>query len=100
MSVDGRMKGGVQSLEIGLAVLDTLVAYQSPMMLKEISETLAMHPAKVHRYVTSLVRMKYAKQIDDGRYALGNQIWKIGLDYIQRSDSLRSAQAMIFCIAA
>lgn len=90
-----KTQSGVQSLEVGLSVLDALTRHRSPMMLKELAESLSMHPAKVHRYVVSLVRMNYAKQLDDGRYALGDQAWRLGLSCVQRTDSIQMAQAMI-----
>ena len=61
-----KIQAGDQSLEVGLTVLDALIANRKPMMLKELAEKLSMHPAKVHRYVVSLVRMNVAKQIEDG----------------------------------
>lgn len=91
-----KVQGGVQSLEVGLSVLDALVAHQAPMMLKELAENLSMHPAKVHRYVVSLVRMNYAKQLEDGRYSLGDQAWRLGLSLVQRTDAIQMAQPMIF----
>lgn len=91
-----KTQGGVQSLEVGLTVLDSLIAHRTPMMLKELAENLSMHPAKVHRYVVSLVRMNYAKQLDDGRYALGEQAWRLGLSCIQRTDTIQAAQPMIY----
>lgn len=90
-----KVQGGVQSLEVGLKVLDALMTQGMPMMLKQLAETLAMHPAKVHRYVVSLVRMDYAKQLPDGRYALGDQAWRLGLSCIQRTDTIQAAQPMI-----
>ena len=77
-----KIQGGVQSLEVGLHVLDALIAHRQPLMLKQLAEALGMHPAKVHRYVVSLVRMQYAKQQDDGRYTLGDQAWRLGLNCI------------------
>lgn len=91
-----KTQAGVQSLEVGLTVLDALIAHRTPMMLKELAENLSMHPAKVHRYVVSLVRMNYAKQLDDGRYALGEQAWRLGLSCIQRTDTIQAAQPMIY----
>ncbi|WP_312966754.1 IclR family transcriptional regulator [Acinetobacter gerneri] len=91
-----KAQGGVQSLEVGLSVLDALIAHNTPMMLKELAASLAMHPAKVHRYVVSLVRMDYAKQLDDGRYALGDQAWRLGLSFVQRTNSIQAAQPMIY----
>lgn len=93
-----KTQGGVQSLEVGLKVLDALIASRTPMMLKELAERLLMHPAKVHRYVVSLVRMNYAKQLDDGRYALGDQAWYLGLSCIQRTDAIQAAQPIIHAL--
>ncbi|MGA9699852.1 MAG: IclR family transcriptional regulator [Acinetobacter sp.] len=91
-----KTQAGVQSLEVGLTVLDALIAHRTPMMLKELAENLSMHPAKVHRYVVSLVRMNYARQLGDGRYALGEQAWRLGLSCIQRTDTIQAAQPMIY----
>ncbi|ANF83209.1 IclR family transcriptional regulator (plasmid) [Acinetobacter sp. NCu2D-2] len=92
---EDKVQGGVQSLEVGLGVLDALITHRTPMMLKELAEALSMHPAKVHRYVVSLVRMNYAKQLEDGRYALGDQAWRLGLQCIQRTDVIQAAQPHI-----
>ena len=37
-------QGGVQSLEIGLSVLDVLIDYNEPMMLKDVAQAMQMHP--------------------------------------------------------
>ena len=67
-------QGGVQSLEIGLSVLDVLIDHNEPMMLKDIAQAIQMHPAKCHRYLVSLIRKSYARQLSDGRYGLGNRV--------------------------
>lgn len=64
-------QGGVQSLEIGLSVLDVLIDHNKPMMLKDIAQAVQMHPAKCHRYLVSLIRKNYARKLSDGRYGLG-----------------------------
>ncbi|WP_201558090.1 IclR family transcriptional regulator [Psychrobacter sp. 72-O-c] len=71
-------QGGVQSLEIGLSILDVLIAYNEPMMLKDIAQAMQMHPAKSHRYLVSLIRKGYARKLDDGRYGLGERIDALG----------------------
>ncbi|MDE4456100.1 IclR family transcriptional regulator [Psychrobacter sp. DAB_AL62B] len=71
-------QGGVQSLEIGLSILDILIAYNAPMMLKDIAQAMQMHPAKTHRYLVSLIRKSYARQLDDGRYGLGERVDALG----------------------
>ncbi len=71
-------QGGVQSLEIGLSVLDVLIEYHEPMMLKDIAQAMQMHPAKVHRYLVSLIRKDYARKLSDGRYGLGARVNALG----------------------
>jgi acyl CoA:acetate/3-ketoacid CoA transferase beta subunit len=65
--IEEKLSGGVQSLEVGLAVLNALLEHNKPIILKELSSKLDMHPAKVHRYLVSLIRMNYAKQLEDGQ---------------------------------
>ena len=65
---------GVQSLEIGLSILDVLIDHNEPMMLKDIAQAMQMHPAKCHRYLVSLIRKDYARKLDDGRYGLGVRV--------------------------
>lgn len=86
---------GVQSLEIGLTVLDALIAHNAPTMLKDLATTLSMHPAKVHRYVVSLIRKGYAKQLHDGRYSLGERAYSLGISAVKRNDLLQLIQNFI-----
>ncbi|KAF1021349.1 MAG: Transcriptional repressor IclR [Acinetobacter bereziniae] len=94
--IEEKLSGGVQSLEVGLAVLNALLEHNKPIILKELSSKLEMHPAKVHRYLVSLIRMNYAKQLEDGQYALGDQAWRLGLNCIQHTDALQLVQHLIY----
>ncbi|MGM8872294.1 IclR family transcriptional regulator [Psychrobacter sp. 2Y5] len=69
-----KTQNGVQSLEVGLSILDVLIDYNEPMMLKDIAQAIQMHPAKCHRYLVSLIRTDYARKLDDGRYGLGDRV--------------------------
>ncbi|MGA4438808.1 IclR family transcriptional regulator [Psychrobacter pocilloporae] len=73
-SVTSKNQSGIQSLEIGLSILDVLIDRHEPMMLKDIAETMQMHPAKSHRYLVSLIRKNYVRKLDDGRYGLGDRV--------------------------
>ncbi|MDO5770353.1 MAG: IclR family transcriptional regulator, partial [Psychrobacter sp.] len=75
---DSRGQNGVQSLEIGLSVLDVLIDRCQPMMLKDIAGAMQMPPAKAHRYLVSLIRKGYARQLSDGRYGLGARVDYLG----------------------
>lgn len=94
--IEEKLSGGVQSLEVGLAVLNALLEHNKPIILKDLSSKLDMHPAKVHRYLVSLIRMNYAKQLTDGQYALGDQAWRLGLNCIQHTDVLQLVQHLIY----
>ena len=71
-------QSGVQSLEIGLSILDVLIDHNEPMMLKDIAQVMQMHPAKCHRYLVSLIRKNYARKLGDGRYGLGDRVNALG----------------------
>jgi DNA-binding IclR family transcriptional regulator len=68
---DSSRRDGIQSLEIGLAVFKHLYEIGRPTPLHELSSGMAMHRAKLHRYLASLVRAGFVSQDDDRRYALG-----------------------------
>ncbi|MGP9637152.1 IclR family transcriptional regulator [Psychrobacter sp. AOP3-A1-26] len=73
-----KTQNGVQSLEVGLSILDVLIDHNEPMMLKDIAQAMQMHPAKCHRYLVSLIRKDYARKLDDGRYGLGDRVNALG----------------------
>ena len=81
-------QGGVQSLEIGLSILDVLIDRNEPMMLKDIAEAMQMHPAKCHRYMVSLIRKTYARQLSDGRYGLGLRANTLGHSKVNSNNIL------------
>jgi hypothetical protein len=66
MSADGRAEESpqqrIQSIEVGAQVLRALEAGRGPMVLSEVARNCAMQPAKVHRYLVSLVRAGLASQ--------------------------------------
>ena len=74
-----KQSNGVQSLEVGLSVLNVLIEAGEALMLKDVAAAADMHPAKAHRYLVSLVKYHYAKQQEDGRYSLGDKALAMGL---------------------
>ena len=87
-----KQSNGVQSLEVGLSVLNVLIEAGEALMLKEVAAAADMHPAKAHRYLVSLVKYHYAKQQEDGRYSLGDKALAMGLAATRRTDYLQIAQ--------
>ena len=94
MSADGRAEEspqqGIQSIEVGAQVLRALEAGRGPMTLSEVARNCAMHPAKVHRYLVSLVRAGLASQdARTGQYDLGPAARHLGPEALRRTDAER-----------
>jgi DNA-binding IclR family transcriptional regulator len=87
---EGKSKFGVQSVEIGLHVLEVLAQSYRPMMLRDLATRLRMPPAKVHRYLVSLVRAGVVEQDGTGgRYGLGPRALTVGLSALNQLDIMR-----------
>ena len=81
---------GVQSLEIGIAVLKVLVESGSAMMLKEIAAAADMPASKAHRYLVSLVRSGLVEQdVHNAKYDLGPLAIPLGLAAVDRLDRVK-----------
>jgi DNA-binding IclR family transcriptional regulator len=66
------MRGGVQTVETVLTVLNAFIDTGPTPMLKSLAERADMHPAKVHRYLVSLSKHGYVRQeAATSRYRLG-----------------------------
>lgn len=89
-----RQRQGVQSVEIGAAVLAALAQSGRALSLKEIAAQTGLAAAKAHRYLVSLGRAGLVEQIggEGGRYDLGEQALRVGLAALGRLDSQRLAQ--------
>ena len=71
---------GVQSVEIGMAVLASLAAHPRPAGLSELAGAAGMAPAKAHRYLVSLIRAGMVERsAGSGKYRLGEAALHIGL---------------------
>lgn len=98
MSADGRAEEspqqGIQSIEVGAQVLRALEAGRGPMALSEVARNCATHPAKVHRYLVSLVRAGLASHdARTGQYDLGPAARHLGMEALRRTDAESTAAA-------
>lgn len=86
-SADGarRERGGVQSVERTLDILEALVELGSEVGLVEISQAVSLPLATVHRLLGTLIQRGYVKQNRANRkYALGFRALQMGSDMRQR----------------
>ena len=90
MSEDKESKNGVQSLEVGMTVVRALVQGQRAMMLKDIAQRSGMPPAKVHRYLVSLIRSGLVTQDPvTAYYDLGPFAMRLGFAAVNRVDRIK-----------
>jgi DNA-binding IclR family transcriptional regulator len=96
MNEENDGKHGVQSMEVGMLVLQALVSGQGAMMLKDIAAAAGMPASKVHRYLVSMVRAGLVEQDpQSSRYDLGPFALNLGLVAIDRLDRVRLGVAAI-----
>jgi len=86
-------RAGIQSVEVGFALLEALTRARGPLMLKDVAAAAGMSPAKAHRYLVSFQRLGLVTQ--DGRtsrYDLGPAALKLGLASLSRLEPVRLAR--------
>lgn len=87
---------GIQSVEIGLRVLEALAVLGGPAPLSAIAQATDMPPPQAHRYLQSLIAAGMAQQhADSGRYDLGPAALKLGLSALARVDAFQIADTAI-----
>lgn len=89
-------RAGIQSVEVGFALLQALVEARGPLALKDLAQAAAMPAAKAHRYLVSYQRSGLVKQeAATSRYDLGPMALQLGLAALRRSDAVRLARERI-----
>jgi DNA-binding IclR family transcriptional regulator len=89
-------RAGIQSVEVGFALLDVLSIATGPLMLRDLAAAAGMSAAKAHRYLVSFQRLRLVVQ-DAGstRYDLGPAALKLGLASLSRLDAVKLARERI-----
>ena len=89
-------RAGIQSVEVGFALLQVLAEAPGPLMLRDLAGAAGMSAAKAHRYLVSFQRLQLVVQ-DAGstRYDLGPAALKLGLASLSRLDSVKLARERI-----
>lgn len=87
-------QAGIQSVEVGFALLNALANARAPMMLRDLGTAAGMSAAKAHRYLVSFQRLGLVVQDEhNARYDLGPAALKLGLASLERLDGVKLARA-------
>ena len=83
---------GIQSIEVGGALLQGLVAAGAPLPLRELAQRAGMTSAKAHPYLVSFGKLGLIEQDPlTGRYSLGPFALQLGLVSLQLLQPVRIA---------
>ena len=89
-------RAGIQSVEVGFALLEALTRSHGPLMLKDIAAAAGMSAAKAHRYLVSYQRLGLVVQdTRSSHYDLGPAALKLGLASLSRLDAIRLARELV-----
>ncbi|WBY00173.1 IclR family transcriptional regulator [Ramlibacter tataouinensis] len=89
-------RAGIQSVEVGFALLDALGQARGPLMLRDLAAAAGMSAAKAHRYLVSFQRLQLVVQdAATSRYDLGPAALKLGLASLSRLDAVKLARERI-----
>jgi DNA-binding IclR family transcriptional regulator len=90
---DGKERAGIQSVEVGFALLDVLAQAPGPLMLRDLASAAGMSAAKAHRYLVSFQRLGLVLQDSAStRYELGPATLRLGLATLSRLDAVKMAR--------
>lgn len=81
---------GIQSVEIGLRVIEALRLSDGPQTLKELARLSGLAPSNCHRYLVSFVRSGFVAQDPlTSRYDFGPKLLQAGLAAMARLDPIQ-----------
>jgi DNA-binding IclR family transcriptional regulator len=87
---------GIQSIEIGMRILEALGAAGGASPLSSIAQAVGMPAPQVHRYLQSLIASGMARQeAASGRYDLGSAALRLGLVALARTDAFKIVDRVI-----
>lgn len=94
------VQGGVQSLEMGLALMLVLAHNRRPMKLTAVADQARVSPGKAHRYLVSFTRAGFVTQDPEtGLYGIGPVALEFSLSCLATIEpiSLASREAERLC---
>lgn len=88
-----KARAGIQSVEVGFALVEALAHASGPLMLRDLAAAAGMSAAKAHRYLVSFQRLGLVSQDPAStRYDLGPAALRMGLAAITRLDAVKLAR--------
>jgi DNA-binding IclR family transcriptional regulator len=91
----------IQSVVVGMRVLQVLTEQHRPLPLKELAQLAGMPPGKAHPYLVSFMAAGMVKQSPlTGHYELGPMALQMGLAALQQLDPLTEASQEAALLAA
>jgi DNA-binding IclR family transcriptional regulator len=90
-----KSRRGIQSIEIGSALLLELAKRVRPVQLKDLAKAAGMSTGKAHPYMVSFLNVGFVTQTDGGQYELGPLALQLGLTRLRRMDPVREASQVI-----
>lgn len=94
-----KSRRGIQSIEIGSALLLQLAKHVRPVALKDLAKAAGMTAGKAHPYMVSFLKVGFVAQTDTSQYELGPLALQLGLARLQRMDPVREASKLIEALA-
>ncbi|TKR53565.1 IclR family transcriptional regulator [Allopusillimonas ginsengisoli] len=74
-------KSGVDAVDRALSLLEAFNRQRQSMTLTELAEATGMYKSTVLRLAASLERFQFLVRREDGRFAIGQATWRLGLLY-------------------
>ncbi len=90
-----KSRRGIQSIEIGSALLLELAKQVRPIQLKDLAKAAGLTAGKAHPYMVSFLKVGFVTQTDAGLYELGPLALQLGLTRLRRMDPVREASKVI-----
>ncbi|RHW31774.1 IclR family transcriptional regulator [Lysinibacillus yapensis] len=72
-------KQGIQSIEIGVLILQLVAAAEGPISITELAKLCETSKSKLYRYLNSFVHTGMLSKNSDSKYVLGREILRLGL---------------------
>ncbi|MDZ7861333.1 IclR family transcriptional regulator [Acidovorax sp.] len=94
-----KSRRGIQSIEIGSALLLQLALHVRPLALKDLAKASGMTAGKAHPYMVSFLKVGFVTQTEAGHYELGPLALQLGLTRLQRMDPVKEASQLIEALA-